>query len=100
LVSLANTDSGCLGIFHRFGENLGSFLIPWIEKFNADCIVLGGNISKSYPLFQKQMEHQFEIKGLQTAICLSKTDETAALFGSAKLCDDSFYNQIIKAKIN
>jgi len=57
---------------------------------------LGGNISKSFPLFQKQMEHQFEKYGLQTAICLSKTDETAALFGSAKLCDDNFYRDIIQ----
>ena len=96
LVSLANTDSKSLEIFHRFGENLGSFLVPWIEKFNADCIVLGGNISKSFPLFQKQMVEQFEKYGLQTAICLSKTDETAALFGSAKLCDNNFYRDIIQ----
>jgi len=96
LVSLANTDSESLEIFHRFGENLGSFLVPWIEKFNADCIVLGGNISKSFPLFQKQMVEQFEKYGLQTAICLSKTDETAALFGSAKLCDNNFYRDIIQ----
>jgi len=96
LVSLANNDSKSLEIFHRFGENLGSFLVPWIEKFNADCIVLGGNISKSFSLFQKQMEYQFEKYGLQTAICLSKTDETAALFGSAKLCDNNFYRDIIQ----
>jgi glucokinase len=96
LARLAKADSEGLEIFQRFGENLGSFLVSWIEKFNADCIVLGGNISKSFSLFQKQMEHQFEKYGLQTAICLSKTDETAALFGSAKLCDDNFYRDIIQ----
>lgn len=95
LCDLAKTDSSSLRIFEKFGENLGGFLIPWIERFKADCLVLGGNISKSYPLFQKQMMKQFEKNGLRTAICISKTDETAALFGSAKLCDDSFYSQIL-----
>ena len=95
LASFAETDSKSRGIFEKFGENLGSFLAPWIVKFNADCIVLGGNISKSYPLFKMKMEEQLEINGLNTIICLSKTDETAALFGSAKLCDDDFYNQIV-----
>ena len=96
LTGLAKTDSKIPGIFEKFGENLGGFLVPWIEKFNADCVVLGGNISKSYPLFQKQMKEQFEKNQLQTAICLSKTEETAALFGSAKLCDDNFYRKIVQ----
>lgn len=95
LAGLAKTDSTIHEIFETFGENLGGFLVPWIVKFDADCIVLGGNISKSFPLFQKQMKQQFEKNSLQTAICISKTDETAALFGSAKLCDDGFYSQII-----
>jgi hypothetical protein len=42
------------------------------------------------------MKEQFEKKQLQTAICLSKTEETAALFGSAKLCDDNFYRKIVQ----
>lgn len=98
LTQLAKTDTESREIFYRFGENLGSFLVAWIEKFSADCVVLGGNISKSFPLFQKQMATQFEKNKLQTSICLSKTDETAALFGSAKLCDDGFYRQIISQK--
>jgi len=96
LADLAQTDSTSLGIFGEFGVNLGGFLVPWIEKFKADCVVLGGNISKSFPLFQKQMKLQFEKNSLQTAICISKTDETAALFGSAKLCDDDFYRKIVQ----
>ena len=97
LADLAKTDSKISGIFEKFGENLGGFIVPWIEKFNADCIVLGGNISKSYPLFKNKMQEQFKKYQLQTAICLSKTDETAALFGSAKLCDDNFYRKIIQS---
>jgi glucokinase len=96
LAYLAKTDSTSLEIFGEFGENLGGFLVPWIEKFKADCVVLGGNISKSYPLFKNKMQEQFEKNQLQTAICLSKTEETAALFGSAKLCDDNFYRKIVQ----
>jgi glucokinase len=96
LAVLVNTDPKISEIFEKFGENLGGFLVPWIEKFNADCIVLGGNISKSYPLFKNKMKEQFERNQLQTAICLSKTEESAALYGSAKLCDDNFYREIVQ----
>jgi len=95
LAELSKTDSKISEIFEIFGENLGRFLITWIEKFKADCIVLGGSISKSFPLFKKQMKEQFEKNSLRIAVCLSETDETAALFGSAKLCDNDFYSQIL-----
>lgn len=96
LADLAKKDSKIPGIFEKFGENLGGSLVPRIEKFNAGCIVLGGNISKSYPLFKNKMQEQFEKNQIQTAISLSKTEETAALFGSAKLCDDNFYRRIVQ----
>ncbi|MCA1760855.1 MAG: ROK family protein, partial [Bacteroidales bacterium] len=86
-------------LFKNFGWNLGEFLAPWIKQFNAGCLVLGGNISKSFSLFKTEMEQQFEKSGVNPAICLSKPEEEAALFGSAKLCDDSFYSDLIKAKI-
>jgi len=87
-------------LFREFGQNLGEFLVPWVKQFGADCLVLGGNISKSFSLFKTDMEQQLKKNGLNPAICLSELEEQAALFGSAKLCDDSFYTDLINAKMS
>lgn len=86
-------------LFRDFGRNLGEFIVPWIKQFGADCLVLGGNISKNFVLFSSDIKFQFEKNSLNPVICLSKLEEQAALFGSAKLCDDAFYSDLLKTKI-
>jgi glucokinase len=86
-------------IFPLFGKNLGSFLIPWIQKFNAECIVLGGNISNSFPLFESALLSEFSTLDFQPEIVISELDENAALVGSARLCDNLFYQKLIETKI-
>ncbi len=94
LVKLAETDKNANYLFSSFGYNLGSFLIPWIQKFKTDCIVLGGNISKSFSLFEKEMQNQFKKNGIKIPVLQSILDEDAALIGSAKLCNDNFYSKL------
>lgn len=99
LAILAETDSNAKELFNTFGRNLGGFLANWIKEFETDCIVLGGNISKSYSLFEKEMKNQFTLNGIEIFICQSTLDEEAALIGSAKLCDDRFYTKLTTPKI-
>ncbi|WAC09238.1 ROK family protein [Dyadobacter pollutisoli] len=54
---LAKMDSDISrNIFKEFGANLGSFLKPWLEKFQCDELVIGGNISKANALFFKSLK--------------------------------------------
>lgn len=99
LAELAKTDSFAVGLFKIFGKNLGEFLIPWIQKFNAECIVLGGNIAKSYPLFEHAFKTQFKTEKMKVEIVISELDENAALIGSARLCDDMFYKKLIGTRM-
>jgi glucokinase len=99
LVELAVNDDTAKEIFTLFGTNLGDFLWPWVQKFNAGCIVLGGNISKSYPLFKAALKSEFKKSGIQPEIAISELDENAALIGSACLCDDAFYKKLIETKV-
>jgi predicted NBD/HSP70 family sugar kinase/mannose-6-phosphate isomerase class I len=46
-------------IFTEFGYNLGTFLEPILSKFKTDTILFGGNICKSYTLFQNSFEACF-----------------------------------------
>lgn len=98
LAKQAEKDPESMRCFKTFGKNLGSFLIPWIQKFNAECIIIGGNISKSIALFGADMENQFKAKDIKISICPSVLDEDAALIGSAKLCDDAYFSKLIKTK--
>ncbi len=86
-------------LFALFGTNLGVFLTPWIQKFNAECLVLGGNIAKSYPLFKLALNSELKNKNVDIEVVVSELDENAALIGSAQLCDDVFYKKLIETKI-
>lgn len=95
LVQMAQSSPEALAYFKTFGDNLGTFLIPWIQNFNADCIILGGNISKSIRLFEGQIQNQFNLKNIKIAICPSLLNEDAALAGSARLADNDYYSKLI-----
>lgn len=99
LAELAETNSTAKELFMVFGSNLGNFLIPWIQKFNAECIVIGGNIAKSFPLFEISLKAAFKTEKTNVEIIISELDEDAALIGSARLCDDKFYEKLVETKI-
>lgn len=96
LVKIAETSKMALEVFEQFGENLGDFMLQWIKVFNAECIIIGGNISKSYGLFQNTLNMKLIEGGTTIPIFISELDEKAALIGSAKLCDSEFYKLLIK----
>lgn len=99
LAEQAANDPVIADLFTEFGRNLGEFIAPWVRIFDADCLVLGGNISRSFPLFQSSMEAQLAARGVGPALCISTLEEQAALFGSSKLCDETFYAELIKTNI-
>jgi glucokinase len=82
-------------IFGAFGGALGLFLAPWLKRFKAECLVIGGNISKSYPLFEDSFKKSFKIEALDhLKVYISEMGENAALSGSARLSDDAFYAKL------
>jgi len=96
LADLAINDNSAAMIFHTFGSGLGKFLTPWLQKFNAECLVIGGNISSAYPLFSKDMLDEFSQAGLRFPVFISSMPEDAAIAGSAFLCDNSFYQKLLQ----
>jgi glucokinase len=86
-------DSSALGMFEYFGESLGEFLAPWLKKFTADVIVLGGNISGAYDLFSPALKKSLESVYPDAAVEVSLLGENAAMMGAARLLDDSFWKQ-------
>ena len=81
-------------IFEEFGALLGEFMAPYLQKFDADCLVLGGNITRAYNLFGPAFSAMLESKHLNINVELSVQMETSAMIGSARLMNEDFWKQI------
>lgn len=71
-------------IFTEFGENLAEFLSPWLKKFPAEMIVLGGNIALSFNRFEQSLQNKLKNEGILTKFAVSSLMEDAALVGAVK----------------
>ena len=94
MATLASTDRVIMELFTEFGNNLGVFLAPWLKKFRAEIVVVGGNISHAYDLFGSIFENSLAKEGCSCRVELSELKEDAALIGSAYLLDDGFWKAI------
>ncbi|WP_212004536.1 ROK family protein [Chitinophaga sp. HK235] len=68
-------------VFNTFGENLGTFLRPWLSSFGCTELVIGGNIARAYPLFSTTLEKQLEDLPLKIIYC--QETERCILAGAA-----------------
>ncbi|WP_320052518.1 ROK family protein [uncultured Acetobacteroides sp.] len=81
-------------VFEELGSNLGEFLAPWMIKFGAEALIIGGNISKAYRHFGQSLEKAFKNSGCQVAVHQSELMEDAALVGAARLFDEDFWSHV------
>lgn len=94
LAALAPGDKLVMDLFADFGDNAGLFLAPYLKKFDAEVLVIGGNISNAYSLFGNVFESRLSKENCACKVELSKLKENAALIGSAYLLDDNFWNSV------
>ena len=72
-------------IFGEFGTNLGYFLLPWLQQFECDELVIGGNISKANELFISSLKHQLGDLSEHLNIIFCDDTEDCILTGAAIL---------------
>lgn len=94
VAALAASDKIVSDLFTDFGDKLGLFLAPWLKKFKAEIVVIGGNISHAYSLFGNVFEDRLKKENCNCKVALSKLKEDAAILGSAYLLDDDFWNSV------
>ena len=76
---------------------MGMFLKSWIEKFGIEVFVMGGNISRAYPLFGDSLNEYLKQADLKMDVAVSELKETASFIGAATLIDDDFYKKVLPA---
>jgi len=94
IAEAAVTDKIAKELFEEFGSELGKFMSEWIQKFDAKCIVMGGNILGAYHLFGASLEKAFADNKINIKIQISELLETSAMIGSAKLMNNEFWEKI------
>jgi glucokinase len=88
------TDEKAMEVFAEFGTNLGDFLGPWLNKFRAESLVIGGNVTGAYNLFGNHFEKALKRNHVSAAIHISDHMEDAAIIGSARMFDVVFWEKI------
>jgi len=81
-------------VFHDFGTKLGLFLQPWIKSFGVETLVIGGNISKAFHLFDDSLKAVFSKSEPDLNLYISELMETASIIGSASLINDEYYERL------
>jgi glucokinase len=69
-------------MFDLFAKNLADFIMKQQEEFQADKIILGGNISKAHPFFLDKTLHYLQIQNLNIPIEVSQLGEKSAVYGA------------------
>lgn len=95
LAERAQEDQVAGALFHTFGSYLGLFLAPFLKRFMADGLVIGGNISSAWHLFKPAFMEELMKADLRIQVIVSGLQEDAALAGAASLCDDALYAQLV-----
>ena len=72
IAALAATDKITSDLFKDFGDNMGLFLAPWLKKFKAEIVVIGGNVSNAYSLFGDDFESRLKKENCNSRVALSK----------------------------
>nr|WP_294922463.1 ROK family protein [uncultured Flavobacterium sp.] len=81
-------------IFDDFANNLSTFLTPYIIDFDADLLVIGGNIAKSYRLFLPKLQENFKNKNIDLSISIIENTEETSVLGSSYLFNEVFWEKI------
>ncbi|PXY43119.1 ROK family protein [Flavobacterium hydrophilum] len=81
-------------IFDDFANNLSNFLSPYLIDFDADLLVIGGNIAKSYRLFLPKLKENLKNNNIDIAISIIENTEETSVLGSSYLFNEVFWEKI------
>lgn len=81
-------------IFEEFANNVSDFLFPFLVEFDADLLVLGGNIARCHQLFLPKITQNLKIKNVNLPIIIIENTEETSIIGSTYLFNEVFWKKI------
>jgi glucokinase len=83
------SDAQAAAIFADYGSNLGTILSPWVDRFDAGTVMLGGRICGAFDLFGPALRQHLPA----THIAVHADTEDAAIIGAARTFDATFWDR-------
>lgn len=71
-------DERCLRVFNEFGVLVANILLPWIDRFRPQIVVLGGNIARAFRHFGSPLVQGAQCWGCEVRVSL-KLSESALI---------------------
>ncbi len=81
-------------IFEDFADNLCEFLAGYLKDFNADLLIIGGNIAKSNRLFLSKFQQNLKDKNIELSISIIENTEQTSILGASYLYNEVFWERI------
>ena len=75
--------AAAVSVFNNFGSNLGNFLLPWLQQFACEVLVIGGNIAKAETLFHAALIRELNLLEHLPEIIYCGDTEACILKGAA-----------------
>lgn len=94
IADMVDSNPAALEMFEEYGSSMGHFLAPWIRKFNARVIVIGGNVTGAFHFFGNSLLGTFSQNNLDVEVLLSDLKEDAAVIGGARLMVEDYWNKV------
>lgn len=94
IAALYHENKFARSVFTEFGIELARFLSPWVRSFKVEKLVIGGNISKAFSLFEIPFGEELRKEALEIGVRPSGLLEDSASIGAAVLLKNEFYSSI------
>jgi len=85
LKALREKDKISLKVFEEVGNNLGDVLKPILMKFKPECLVFGGQISRSFTLFSKPIRTKLKDIASLKKISPARYIDLSSIYGATSL---------------
>lgn len=74
-----------LSTLAEFGVTLGAFLGYWLKTFEAEALIIGGNISQAHALFLPTFKKTIAEQSIEVDVILSQLLDKAGILGAGRL---------------
>lgn len=90
----AKNDEFSKKVFEEFVINFSGFLLPFLNNFEANTLVLGGNIAKCHTQFLPRVQQIWKDKGREIEVIILENTEESSIIGASYMFNESFWNKI------
>jgi len=74
--------------FVEFGQTAGHLLKPYVKDFNTECIIIGGQIAKSFELFAVPLKKELSSISSLKEILQAESIDFSPFYGLLNLIND------------